>query len=60
MEITKEQVEAVIQRIVDRDLIFVTADSPLSKDRITEKYILNEIIPYTVARLVCDDLGIEE
>ena len=57
---TRKQVNMVIRAICDRGLIFVEGDSPISKDRITEKYMLSEIIPYTVEQLVCIDLDVVE
>lgn len=57
---TRKQVNMVIRAICDRGLIFVEGDNPISKDRITEKYMLSEIIPYTVEQLVCIDLDVVE
>ena len=57
MEITKEQIEAVIKAILDKGLVFIQEDI-IVKD--SDKYVVNEIIPYTVAQLVCEYFGIEE
>ena len=57
--ITKEHIQIIINAITNRGIMFVE-EVPLYRDRITERWMLSEIIPYTMERLLCEDLEVEE
>ena len=59
MNIPKEYIDEIIKKIEDKGLMFVE-EIPFSKDRISGRWMLSEIIPYTVKKLLYEDYEIEE
>ena len=56
---TRKQVNIVIKAICDRGIMFVE-ETPVIKDRITDRWMVSEITPYTIEQLVCNDIELED